>query len=621
MGTNREVAERILNGVGGSKNIESVVHCVTRLRFILKDENKADTQRLQSDQEIIQIVQSGGQYQVVLGSHVADVYQELLALADINEGSAKKGNIINRFVDIISAIFTPFLGAMAGAGVLKGFLTLALTLGWISEHSGVYLVLFSVADGIFTYLPIPLAFTAAQKFRTNPYLAIALAMGLVHPLVTQFSGDTLSFFGLPVIIGPSGYTSSIIPVILAVFLQSYVERFAKKIIPAFLSTILVPLFILLIMAPITFIIIGPIGTVLGDLLGQLYYTVYNFSPTIAGAAVGGLWQVLVMFGMHWGFIPIMFLNMAQGSDTLMSIVLPAILAQGGAALAVFFLTKSRRLKGLAFSSVITSIFGITEPTVYGVNLPLKRPFVIACISGAIGGAFISFNRVHSFSVGLVSLLSLPSFISPNSGSISGMVMAIIGTTIAFILAFILTLIFRFKTSLQSSTETEELSAETSFDTKTKTEYFSLASPLEGEVMALTEVSDQVFASEALGKGVAIKPTLGKLYAPVDGKVTTLFSTGHALGMTSTEGVEVLMHIGLNTINLEGDGFTVAVQKEDFVRKGDLLITFDMEKIKEAGLTTLTPIIVTNTQDYLDVLDMNQSEIVVGEDLLTIVPGG
>ncbi|KFN90304.1 PTS system beta-glucoside-specific IIBCA component [Tetragenococcus muriaticus PMC-11-5] len=200
-------------------------------------------------------------------------------------------------------------------------------------------------------------------------------------------------------------------------------------------------------------------------------------------------------------------------------------------------------------------------------------------------------------------------------------MAIIGTTIAFILAFILTLIFRFKTSLQSSTETEELSAETSFDTKTKTEYFSLASPLEGEVMALTEVSDQVFASEALGKGVAIKPTLGKLYAPVDGKVTTLFSTGHALGMTSTEGVEVLMHIGLNTINLEGDGFTVAVQKEDFVRKGDLLITFDMEKIKEAGLTTLTPIIVTNTQDYLDVLDMNQSEIVVGEDLLTIVPGG
>ncbi|KFN90305.1 PTS system beta-glucoside-specific IIBCA component [Tetragenococcus muriaticus PMC-11-5] len=371
MGTNREVAERILNGVGGSKNIESVVHCVTRLRFILKDENKADTQRLQSDQEIIQIVQSGGQYQVVLGSHVADVYQELLALADINEGSAKKGNIINRFVDIISAIFTPFLGAMAGAGVLKGFLTLALTLGWISEHSGVYLVLFSVADGIFTYLPIPLAFTAAQKFRTNPYLAIALAMGLVHPLVTQFSGDTLSFFGLPVIIGPSGYTSSIIPVILAVFLQSYVERFAKKIIPAFLSTILVPLFILLIMAPITFIIIGPIGTVLGDLLGQLYYTVYNFSPTIAGAAVGGLWQVLVMFGMHWGFIPIMFLNMAQGSDTLMPIVLPAILAQGGAALAVFFLTKSRRLKGLAFSSVITSIFGITEPTVYGVNLPLK----------------------------------------------------------------------------------------------------------------------------------------------------------------------------------------------------------------------------------------------------------
>lgn len=379
MSKNSEIAARVLDAVGGKENVKSVVHCATRLRFVLNDEGKADTARLQQDNDVIQVVQSGGQYQVVIGSHVSDVYQELTAMANFGGGDAasneKKGNIFNQFVDIISSIFTPFLGAMAGAGVLKGFLTLAVTLNWIAPESGVYVILFSIADGLFTYLPVLLAFTAANKFKTSPFLAVSLAMALVHPSITALAGagESISFFGIPVILGLSGYTSSVIPIILAVYIQSHVERFFKKIVPSFLQIIAVPLLVFLIMAPLTFVVVGPLGTIIGDWLGSAYNGIYNFSPIVAGAVMGGLWQIFVMFGMHWGFVPIIMLNLGQvGYDTMVPMLLPAVLAQGGAALAVFFLTKSVKLKGLAISSTITAIFGITEPTVYGVTLPLKK---------------------------------------------------------------------------------------------------------------------------------------------------------------------------------------------------------------------------------------------------------
>lgn len=415
MSKNQEIAARVLKAVGGEGNVNSVVHCATRLRFKLKDENKADTAALNADPDVIQVVQSAGQYQVVIGSHVSDVYKDLMANSGLGNDSDNRekesgGNIFNRLIDIISSIFTPFLGAMAGAGVLKGFLTLAVTMGWLADTSGVYLVLFSIADGLFTFLPIMLAFTAAKKFNTNPFLAVALAMALVHPSITALAGKTISFAGLPVIIGPSGYTSSVLPIILAVFAQSYVERFFKKVIPSFLQIICVPLAVFLIMAPVTFLVIGPIGTVIGDWLGQGYNAIYAFSPIIAGLLMGSLWQVLVMFGMHWGFVPIMMLNLTQGGDTMVPMLLPAVIAQGGAALAVFFLTKNVKLKGLALSSSITTIFGITEPTVYGVTLPLKKPFIAACIGGGIGGAFVAMNHVKNFTFGLVSMLSLPGFI-------------------------------------------------------------------------------------------------------------------------------------------------------------------------------------------------------------------
>ncbi|NME48399.1 PTS transporter subunit EIIC [Enterococcus gallinarum] len=620
MSTNKEIAVRVLDAVGGKENVNSVVHCATRLRFKLKDEGKADTNRLNQDDDVIQVVQSGGQYQVVIGSHVSDVYRELTGVANFDgesEKSAEKGNPLNQLIDIISSIFTPFLGAMAGAGVLKGFLTLAVTMNWLAADSGVYTVWYAIADGLFTYLPVMLAFTAAKKFKTNEFLAVSLAMALVHPSITELAGQTLSFVGIPVIIGASAYTSSVIPIILAVFLQSYVERFFKKVIPSFLQIICVPLAVFLIMAPVTFIVVGPLGTIVGNLLGSGYDAIYNLSPILAGAIMGGLWQVFVMFGMHWGFVPIAMVNLTQfGFDTMVPMLLPAVLAQGGAALAVFFITKNVKLKGLALSSTITSLFGITEPTVYGVTLPLKKPFIAACISGAIGGAIVGFSQVKNYTFGLVSLLSLPSFIPQDTQDMSGLIAAAIGTAVAFGAAFVLTFVLRFEDQPNpADTDTEKSKVPAP---STTNERVVLSSPLAGRVVPLNEVKDQVFSSGAMGKGIAIDPANGTLVAPADGTITTLFPTGHAIGLTTTDGVEILMHIGMDTVELEGKGFEIFVKQEDQVKKGDLLVKFDLSLIKEAGYSTVTPIVVMNTPNYLDVLDMNQEDVLQGEDFLAIV---
>lgn len=621
MSKNQEIAERVLTLVGGEENVNSVVHCATRLRFNLKDEDKAETENLNQDPDVIQVVRSGGQYQVVIGSHVSDVYKELMAHSGLGEDDTEKnegpkGNVFNQLIDIISSIFTPFLGAMAGAGVLKGFLTLAVTLNWLTAESGIYVVLFAIADGIFTFLPIILAFTAAKKFKTNQFLAVCLAMALVHPSITALAGQTLSFAGIPVIIGASAYTSSVIPIILAVYVQSYVERFFKKVIPSFLQIICVPLAVFLVMAPVTFIAIGPIGTILGDLLGKGYDGIYGFSPIIAGAVMGGLWQVFVMFGMHWGFVPIMLLNLsATGIDTMAPMLLPAVLSQGGAALAVFFMTKNVKLKGLALSSTITSIFGITEPTVYGVTLPLKKPFIAACIGGAVGGAFIGFSHVQNYVFGLISLLSLPGFIPQDTKDTSGLVAAVIGTVIAFVIGFVLTFILKFDDKPEAGSETPK---ETNSKAQNNNDRIVLTSPITGTIVPLEKVEDQVFSSGALGKGIAIEPTLGELYAPANGEITTLFPTGHAVGITTEDGAEVLMHIGMDTVEMDGDGFELVVKQGDKVKQGDLLVKFDIEKIKAAGHPVVTPIVVTNSGDYLDVLDMDQTDVLHGEDFLAIV---
>ena len=619
---NQAVGKRVWEAVGGEKNVISLVHCATRLRFILKDESVADTQKLKQDPDVIQVVQSGGQYQVVIGSNVADVYQAIVdeqGLTDQSGTEDQSKNPLNRLIDIISSIFTPFLGAMAAAGILKGFLSLATVLGWLSADTGAYQILFAAADGVFTFLPVMLAFTAAKKFKTNQFLSVAIAMALVYPAITQLAGagGAVDFFGLPIVLAQSGYTSSVIPIILAVWVQSKFEPLVKKVIPQFLQMIFVPMIVLLVMVPLTFLLLGPIGTVIGNGLGSLFNSIYSFSPLVAGLIMGSLWQVFVMFGMHWGFVPIMFLNIEQyGFDVMVPMLLPAVLAQGGAALAVAIRTKDTKLRSLGISSTITSLFGITEPTVYGVTLPLKKPFVVACLSAGIGGAMIGFAGVKAFSSGLVSLLTIPTFISTNQAVESNVTMAILATALSFVLAFVGTLIVGFDETVQD--EKLETNQQTTAGDTISSARHNLKSPLSGKVLPLSNVPDKVFSSGAMGKGLAIDPEKGELIAPADGEITTIFPTGHAVGLTTKDGIEILMHIGMDTVELEGQGFETFVKQGDQVKAGDLLVRFDIEAIKAAGYSVITPIVITNTEHFADVLELNQEELIASEDFLAIV---
>lgn len=619
---NQAVGKRVWEAVGGEKNVNSLVHCATRLRFKLKDESVADTQKLKQDPDVIQVVQSGGQYQVVIGSNVADVYQAIVdeqGLTDQSGTEDQSKNPLNRLIDIISSIFTPFLGAMAAAGILKGFLSLATVLGWLSADTGAYQILFAAADGVFTFLPVMLAFTAAKKFKTNQFLSVAIAMALVYPAITQLAGagGAVDFFGLPIVLAQSGYTSSVIPIILAVWVQSKFEPLVKKVIPQFLQMIFVPMIVLLVMVPLTFLLLGPIGTVIGNGLGSLFNSIYSFSPLVAGLIMGSLWQVFVMFGMHWGFVPIMFLNIEQyGFDVMVPMLLPAVLAQGGAALAVAIRTKDTKLRSLGISSTITSLFGITEPTVYGVTLPLKKPFVVACLSAGIGGAMIGFAGVKAFSSGLVSLLTIPTFISTNQAIESNVTMAILATALSFVLAFVGTLIVGFDETVQD--EKLETNQQTTAGDTISSARHNLKSPLSGKVLPLSDVPDKVFSSGAMGKGLAIDPEKGELIAPADGEITTIFPTGHAVGLTTKDGIEILMHIGMDTVELEGQGFETFVKQGDQVKAGDLLVRFDIEAIKAAGYSVITPIVITNTEHFADVLELNQEELIASEDFLAIV---
>lgn len=619
---NQAVGKRVWEAVGGEKNVNSLVHCATRLRFKLKDESVADTQKLKQDPDVIQVVQSGGQYQVVIGSNVADVYQAIVdeqGLTDQSGTEDQSKNPLNRLIDIISSIFTPFLGAMAAAGILKGFLSLATVLGWLSADTGAYQILFAAADGVFTFLPVMLAFTAAKKFKTNQFLSVAIAMALVYPAITQLAGagGAVDFFGLPIVLAQSGYTSSVIPIILAVWVQSKFEPLVKKVIPQFLQMIFVPMIVLLVMVPLTFLLLGPIGTVIGNGLGSLFNSIYSFSPLVAGLIMGSLWQVFVMFGMHWGFVPIMFLNIEQyGFDVMVPMLLPAVLAQGGAALAVAIRTKDTKLRSLGISSTITSLFGITEPTVYGVTLPLKKPFVVACLSAGIGGAMIGFAGVKAFSSGLVSLLTIPTFISTNQAVESNVTMAILATALSFVLAFVGTMIVGFDENVQD--EKLETNQQTTAGDTISSARHNLKSPLSGKVLPLSDVPDKVFSSGAMGKGLAIDPEKGELIAPADGEITTIFPTGHAVGLTTKDGIEILMHIGMDTVELEGQGFETFVKQGDQVKAGDLLVRFDIEAIKAAGYSVITPIVITNTEHFADVLELNQEELIASEDFLAIV---
>ncbi|WP_034946547.1 PTS beta-glucoside transporter subunit IIABC [Erwinia oleae] len=605
----QQLAQDILQGVGGRDNVLSLMHCATRLRFRLKDATQANSPELKNHADIITVVESGGQYQVVIGNHVAEVCQAIQQLGKIGDDATAsepvgKQGIVARFIDIVSGIFMPFLGVMTASGILKGLLALAVVIGVTDDKSGSYRMLFVASDALFYFLPLILGYCAGKKFGGNPFTTLAIGAALVHPIMfdawqqAQNGGESLRFLGIPVVL--INYASSVIPVILAAWLSCFIERTIHHRLPSAIRNFTTPLICLVVVIPLTFLAIGPVATSLSLKLADGYLWVYGLSPLFAGMVIGGLWQVCVIFGLHWGLVPVMINNLSvYGFDTIPPLLLAAVMGQAGATLGVMLRTRDLKLKGLAASSFTASLFGITEPAVYGITLPRRRPFIFGCIGGALGAGLIGFYQAKCYSFGLASIFTIFQSV-PNTGIDSTVIAVICGSLFALVFAALSTSLFGLPAS---PAEQEKLTPPLPHSRA----FQSLLSPLEGRVIPLENVPDESFASGLLGRGIGVVPSCGRIVSPVNGTVASLFHTGHAIGLKADNGMEILIHIGLDTVKLGGKHFTAHVSQGETVSVGDVLIEFDMAAIDAAGYDLTTPVIISNSEDYLDVLPATSQE--------------
>lgn len=649
------LAKTIIKDVGGKDNVISVVHCTTRLRFKLKDEKKANDDALKDTDGVVTVVKAGGQYQVVIGNEVADVYEAVLKEGGFSGGGQvadddlddSNMSLMDKAIDLISGIFTPILGPMAAAGMIKGLTAMCASFGWLAKTSGTYEVLYAIGDGFFYFLPLILAITSAKKFKVDRFTAITIGAAMCYPamvamnsskkvLFDLFNGTFLhsqvhaTFLGIPII--SMNYTSTVIPIILAVWFASVVEKWCKKWIPTVVKTFLVPFVTLLIVVPLTFLIIGPLATWIGNALAAITSAVYNFSPVLAGILLGGFWQVFVIFGVHWGFVAVMMSNIAAlGYDPILGLSLGTSFAQIGVVLAILLQTKDQKLKGIALPAFLSGIFGVTEPAIYGVTLPRKKPFVLSCIAAGIGGGLIGFFGTKMYMMGGMGVFVIPAAIGPKTGVDMSVYGLMIAMAVSFVLGFILQMVLGKKSVDQAYDEKQAKTVQevanqadtiakaapslaSTSDLNVSTE---LVSPLAGELLPLSEVKDEVFSSGAMGEGVAVEPSEGVLHAPADGKVVMTFPTGHAIGMKTSDGAEILMHIGMDTVNLQGHGFETLVAKGDEVKAGDELVKFDIDAIHAKGYVVTTPIVVTNSKDYEKITVVSQGEVKVGQEILDL----
>lgn len=627
-----ELAEDILKHVGGKENVNSLKHCVTRLRFDLKDESKADDDYLKNRDGVVTVVKAGGQYQVVIGNHVPDVYAEVLQVGglpaggslDIDEGDAPKGNLFDRFVSLVSSIFQPFLGPLAAAGIIKGIVAIMAACGLSAATSPMYVIFNAAGDGFFQFLPILIALTSARRFKVNEFTAIAIAGALVYPdiatLVTalQKAGQGHVLGVIPFALPAGGYLSTVMPSILAVWVASYIQKFFTKITPDVIKVFVVPFFTLLITVPLTFLVVGPVANTFSDGLTSLFQAIMNFSPIVFGLILGILWQVLVMFGMHWALVPLAILDVAtNGSSTILSAAILPCFTQTGVLGAIMLKTKEEKVRTISMPAFISSIFGVTEPAIYGVTLPMKTPFYISCgVSGLMGAAMMALD-IKTYSIGGLGVFVFPSLIGPD-GNLSKVIIAIIIAIVGGVLAFLIQLFVRVPNLYGGGVAKVEEKAEEAAPAPKEIQQEIIASPLIGNVVPLDQVPDQVFASGAMGKGIAIDPTDGVIVAPAKATVNLVFPTGHAIGLTTENGVELLIHIGMDTVSLAGKGFKTYVEAGDVVEAGQKLIEFDLATIREAKLPVITPVIVTNTADFDDVLTTKEARVNTGDYLLTAV---
>lgn len=638
MASHKETAQQVVEKIGGAKNVNQAWHCVTRLRFNLNDKDKVEIEEIKNINGVMGAQFSGDQFQVIIGNHVSDVFAEVEPLvggagSGDGEKSGQKQSVVSLVMDFISGIFTPILPALAGAGLLKGFLALFTTVGWLTTESDTYMVLNAIGDSVFYFLPFFLAVSTARKMRTNEYLALIVAGTLMYPsLIEAFNAiegggpDTLDFLGLGIINIPLlNYDTSVIPVILSVILLKYIYDLVKKVIPSAIQLMFAPMIAFLIVLPLSLWLIGPLGTNIGNFVSDIFNWLFEFSGLFAGLLLAGFMPLIIMTGMHYAFAPIAITSLATlGYDNMvMPMMLISNAAQAGAALGVAVISKNRQMKQLGLSSGISAAIGITEPAMYGVNMKLKKPFVLALVSAGILGAIAGWYGLKAYTMsGIIGIFALPVFADP-AGESASLIVSIVLFALAIVLPFILVLIFRFKDIEEDTTASTQPKEEVAKDKETTTEAtgkeIMVQSPLKGTIVPLAEVSDQTFSQEIMGKGIAIEPEEDRVVAPIAGTIMVFPESQHAIGLKGDHGEEILIHIGIDTVSLKGAHFNGLIKEGDRVEVGQPLVEFDREAIRQKEIETVTMIVVTNTAEYLDVLPINaDGPIFEGEHLLSLV---
>ena len=621
------IAHDIIKNVGGKENVKNVTHCFTRLRFVLNDESKARKEVIEHLEGVISVVVAGGQFQVVCGAKVTKIYDEAVKILGEQTATTKEKLSLNLVLQKISEIFTPLVPAIAASGLIKGLLSAASRLPMLEAFttSSTYTILNTASNIIFYFMPIFLAYTAAKALKCSTVMAMVLGAFLCHPAIDMLVQDVANpstIFGLPVIkqaftIGEStkifSYTESVIPILLAVIVLSILEKWLKKPIPEILQIILVPGISLIVMVPITLVVVGPVGIYVGYVIQWLYQALYSFSPLLGGTIVGGLWGVCVIFGAHRALLPIGLNDVAiSGTNTLMCFAGAANFSQAGAALGVALKSKNVETKQVAGAATLSAfIVGVTEPAIYGCNLRLKKPMVCSVVAGAIGGAIMGIGNAVNTGFANNGVLTIMSYYGEGT-SLAQFAAYLIGICVAFFGAAILTYIVGFDENdgvdLQDKKQTKISSG--NVDIK-------ITAPVKGKAYALEKVNDEVFASGALGKGIAILPTKGEIIAPEDCTVSVLYPTMHAMGLKLKSGIELLIHIGMDTVEMNGDSFAKCVNEGDEVKKGQPIVKFDIEKIKAAGHDTTVCIVVSNSDDFAQVSGIESQNATENTDVIFV----
>ena len=617
-----KTAETILEKVGGEKNVTGLTHCMTRLRFVLKDSGVPKDADVEKIPGVIRVIRQGGQYQVVIGNEVSNVYKELVKLGHFEEstGSASEGpkeNLFSRLAGFIAGCMTPLLPAMLGCGMIKVVLTLLTTFNLIDSAGSTYVILNAAGDAFFYFMPVLLAMTTAKRLGSSIYLAMVVAAFMIHPNITALLAQgNATYFGLPVT--TASYPSSVLPVLLIVPIMGYIERFADRICPSLIKVFMKPLLVIFITIPVALVVFGPIGSILGNYLASGINFLYSRVGWLTIMLLSAAMPFIVMTGMHYALVPLATIGLANfGFDAILIITMfCSNLAQGGASLAVALRVKDKNARSTASAAGISAIIaGVTEPAMYGVTLKYKTPMIAAVIGAGASGLYSGITHLVAYSMGgSPSSLSLIQMIGGEG--FGNLINGVIALAISLIVSFVMTLVL-YKPEVKEEVPEETTDASVT-EKRTLVETIELESPLSGAVIPLTEVEDAVFAGGVLGEGLAIIPSEGKVYAPADGTISAVVDSKHAVGITTDTGVEVLIHVGLDTVQLGGEGFTLHCKTGDKVKKGSLLLEFDMDKIKEAGLSLTTPVLVSNMTNFVSLKPTDKKQVKTGETLLTIV---